>query len=67
MRNIPRYPRKMPPKYEKWLPKFTGNDVVNTEDHMRNFHAFFQLHPINDDAKELAMKLFFSTLHDGAR
>ena len=37
MKNIPRYPRKMPPRYEKWLPKFTGNDVVNAEDHMSNF------------------------------
>jgi hypothetical protein len=29
--------------------------------------AFFQLHPISDDAEDLAMKLFSATLHDGAR
>jgi hypothetical protein len=67
MTNILGYPRKMPPKYEKWLPKFTGNDVVNAEDHMTNFWAFFHIHPISDDAEDLAMKLFSSTLHDGTR
>jgi hypothetical protein len=64
---IPGYPRQKPPKYENWLPKFTGNDVVNVEDHMINFSAFIQLHPINDDAEYIAMKFFFATLHDGAR
>jgi hypothetical protein len=57
----------MPPRYEKWLPKFTCNDIVNVEDHMRNFWAFFQLHPISDDAEDLAMKLFFATLYTGSR
>jgi hypothetical protein len=61
------YPRQIPPKYEKWLPKFTKNDVISVEDHMRNFWAFFQLHPISDDVEYLAMKLFSATLHDGTR
>jgi hypothetical protein len=56
----------MPPRYEKWLPKFTSNDVFNVEDHMGNFWAFFQLHPISDDAEDLEMKLFSATLYDGA-
>jgi hypothetical protein len=34
---------------------------------MRNFWAFFQLHPISDDVEYLAMKLFSATLYDGAR
>ena len=67
MTAIPSYPRQMPPKYEKWLPKFTGNDVISAEDHMRNFWAFFQLHPISDYVEYFAMKLFSATLHDGAR
>jgi hypothetical protein len=67
MTNIPGYPRKMPPRYEKWLPIFTGNDVVSAEDYMSNFWAFFQLHPISDDVEDLATKLFSATLHDGAR
>jgi hypothetical protein len=64
---IPSYPRQMLPKYEKWLPKFTRNDVISVEDHMSNFWAFFQLHPISDDAEYSAMKLFFATLYDGTR
>jgi hypothetical protein len=67
MTAIPGYLRQMPPKYEKWLPKFTGNDVIGVEDHMSNFWAFFQLHPISDDAEDLAMKLLSVALHDGAR
>ena len=57
----------MPPKYDKWLLKFTVNDLVSVEDHMSNFWAFFKLHPISDDVEDLAMKLFSATLHDGAR
>jgi hypothetical protein len=58
------YPRQMPPKYEKWLPKFTGTDEISVEENMSNFWAFFQLHPISDDAEDLVMKLFSTTLLD---
>jgi hypothetical protein len=34
---------------------------------MSNFWAFFQLHPINDDAEDLVLKLFSATLHGNAR
>jgi hypothetical protein len=64
---IPGYPRQMPPKYEKWLPKFTCTDAINVEEKMSNFWAFFQLHPISDDAKDLVMKLLFATLYDASR
>jgi hypothetical protein len=37
MSAIPGYPRKMPPKYEKWLPKFTGTDATSVEEHMSSF------------------------------
>jgi hypothetical protein len=57
----------MPPRYEKWLPKFTGSDEKNVEDHMRDFFSFFQLHPVSDDVEDLAMKLFSNTLHDNAK
>jgi hypothetical protein len=67
MTNIPGYPRKMPTRYDKWLPKFTGNDVVSIEDHMSNFYAFFHIHPISDDVEYLAMNFFSATLYDGAR
>jgi hypothetical protein len=61
------YPRQMPPKYEKWLPKFTGTDATSAKEHMSNFWAFFQLHPISDDAEDLVMKLFSATLYDAVR
>jgi hypothetical protein len=41
MSAIPGYPRQMPPKYEKWLPKFTDTDATSAEEHMSNFWAFF--------------------------
>jgi hypothetical protein len=34
---------------------------------MRNFWAFFQLHPISDDVEDLVMKLFSATLYDASR
>jgi hypothetical protein len=67
MSAIPGYPRQMPPKYEKWLPKFTGTDATSAEEHTSNFWAFFQLHPINDDVEDLVMKLFSATLYDASR
>jgi hypothetical protein len=57
----------MPPRYEKWLARFTGSDEENAEDHMSDFWAFFQLHPIGDDAEDLAMKLLSATLHGTVR
>jgi hypothetical protein len=67
MSKIPGYTRKMPPRYEKWLPRFTGNDEENPKKHVRDFYAFFRLHPISDDGEDLAMKLFYATLHDNVR
>jgi hypothetical protein len=63
---IPGYPRQMPPKYEKWLPKFIGTNAISAEEHMSNFWAFFQLHCISDDAEDLVMKSFSTTLYDAS-
>jgi hypothetical protein len=67
MSKILGYPRQMPPKYKKWLPRFTGSDGERVNNHMSNFWAFFQLHPISDDAKDLVMKLFSATLYGNDR
>jgi hypothetical protein len=67
MSKIPGYPRQMPPKYEKWLPRFTGSDGERVDFHMSDFWAFFQLHPVSDDAEDLVMKLFSATLYGNAR
>jgi hypothetical protein len=49
------------------VPKFTGTDATSVEEHMSSFWAFFQLHPISDDAEDLVMKIFSATLYDVAR
>jgi hypothetical protein len=67
MSKIPGCPRQMPPKYEKWLPRFTGSDGERTDYHMIDFWSFFQLHLISFDAEDLVMKLFSATLHGNAR
>jgi hypothetical protein len=66
MNEISRYPRQMPPRYVKWIPKFTGSDEENVEDHIHDFWELFQLHPISDDVEDLAMNIFSATLHENA-
>jgi hypothetical protein len=57
----------MPPWYKIWLPRFISIDGERPDYHMRNLWAFFQHHPVSDDAEDLVMKLFSSTLHGEAR
>jgi len=57
----------MPPKYKNWLPRFTSSDRERADYHMGDFWAFFQFHPVSDGAEDLAMKLFFATIHGNAR
>jgi len=66
MSEILGYHRQIPPRYIKWLPKFTGDDEVRSEDHMSNLWAFFKLHPISIDIEDIAMKCFSATLHGNA-
>jgi hypothetical protein len=67
MSKIPGYPRKMSPKYERWLPRFTGSDGERDDHHMDDLFSYFQLHPVGDDAEDVVMKLFSATLHENAR
>jgi hypothetical protein len=67
MSEILGYPRNIPSRCEKCVPKFTGSDKNNVEDHIHEFWALFQLQPISDDVEYLEMKLFSYTLHDDAR
>jgi len=57
----------MPLMFEKWLSKFSGNDVTIAEEHLDNVWAYFQLNPVSDDTKDVVMKLFSSTFTDDAR
>jgi hypothetical protein len=67
MSKIPGYPRKMPPLYEDFLPRFAGINGECPESHMRRFWDFFQCFPISDEAEDLVMKLFSASLHGRAR
>jgi hypothetical protein len=67
MSEIPGYPRKMPPCYEDFLPRFAGIKGECPESHMRRFWEFFEYFPIDDEAEDVVMKLFFASLHGEAR
>jgi hypothetical protein len=67
MSEIPGYPRRMPPRYEDFLPRFAGIDEECPKSHMRRFWKFFQHFPVSDEAEDLVMKLFSASLHGEAR
>jgi hypothetical protein len=67
MSKIPGYPRRMPPFYKNWLPRFAGIGGESPDYHMSKLWAFFQYHPASDEAEDLVMKLFSASLHGEAR
>jgi hypothetical protein len=67
MNDIPGYPRKMPPHYEDFLPRFAGINGECPESHMIRFWKFFEHFPIDDEAEDVVMKLFSASLHGEAR
>jgi hypothetical protein len=67
MSKIPGYPRRMPPFYKNWLPRFVGIDGESPDYHMSKLWAFFQYRPVSDEAEDLVMKLFSASLHGEAR
>jgi hypothetical protein len=67
MSKIMRYPRRMPPFYKNWFPRFVGIDEERPDYHMSKFCNFFQYRPVSDEAEYLVMKLFSASLHGEAR
>jgi hypothetical protein len=67
MRKIPGYPRKMPLSYKEWVPRFFGRDGESPDYHMSRFWEFFQHFPVRDEAEDIVMKLFSSSLHEEAK
>jgi hypothetical protein len=57
----------MPPFYKNWLPRFAGINGESPDYHMSKFSEFFQYFPVSDEAEDLVIKLFFASLHGGAR
>jgi hypothetical protein len=67
MSAIQGYPHAMPQKFDKWLPKFPGNNVITVEEHVDAFYMCFQNHPLNNDDEDVVMKLFVASLVEDAR
>ena len=67
MSKIPGYPRRMPPFYKSWLPRFASINGESLDYHMNKFWAFFQYRLVCDEAEDLVMKRFSASLHGEAR
>jgi hypothetical protein len=57
----------MPAIEGRWLPRFTGSDGERDDFHMNDFYSYFGLHPVDDDAEDVVMKIFPTTLHKNAK
>jgi hypothetical protein len=57
----------MPLVSKRWLPRFTGSNGESTDFHMNEFYSYFVLHPVDDDAEDVVMKIFPTTLHGNAK
>ena len=67
MIKIPGYPGQMPRIEGRWLSIFTGSDRERDDFHMNEFYSYFALHPIDNDAEYVVMKIFPTTLHGNAK
>jgi len=67
MNKIPGYPRQMPPISKRWLPRFTSSDGERADFHVDNFYSYFGLHPVDDNAEDIVIKIFPTTLHGNAK
>jgi hypothetical protein len=57
----------MPDKYDKWLPKFLGNNVITAEEHIAYFYSKVGDHKIPRDHEDVVMKLFEMSLDEEAK
>jgi hypothetical protein len=49
MTSINGFPHALPDKYNKWLPKFTGNNVITVEKHLLDFYWVVGEHSIPNE------------------
>jgi hypothetical protein len=59
-------PGKYLSRYEEFLPRFAGINGESPDYHMSQFWEFFQHFPVRDEAEDIVMKLFSSSLHGEA-
>jgi hypothetical protein len=64
MANIPGYPNNMSKESHKWLPKFTGNNVIIVEEHIDAIVVAMEDNDIEHE--DVVMKLLASSLDEDA-
>jgi hypothetical protein len=64
MYNIQGYPNNMTKEVNKWFPKFPGNNVITTEDHI--YVIGRDMDNVGIEHEDVAMKLFTSSLIEEA-
>jgi hypothetical protein len=57
----------MPKKYNKWLPKFAGNNVIIVEDHLAKFYDAASEANDPQDHGDVVMKPFSLSLEEDAK
>jgi hypothetical protein len=67
MSRIQGYPHNMPDKFEKWLPKFSRNNVITAQDHLSSFYNVLGIHLVPNESEDVVMKLFSISLEENAR
>jgi hypothetical protein len=65
MATIPGYPNNMPKESHKWLPKFTGNNVITPEEHLDAIGVAMEDNSIEHE--DVAMKLLATSLDEDAK
>jgi hypothetical protein len=58
-------PHALPKKYQKWLPKFQGNNVISAQTHVRAFEDILTEKEVEHE--DVVMKLFILSLEEDAR
>jgi hypothetical protein len=61
------YPQNMPDKYNKWLPKFLGNNIIIAKEHISNFYYSLGEHEVPTENEDVVMKLFSFSLEENSK
>jgi len=61
------YPHNMIDKFEKWLQKFSGNNVITAEQHLSSLCGVFEHHLVPNDHEDVVMKHFSISLEENER
>jgi hypothetical protein len=65
MATIPRYPNTMPKESHKWLPKFTGNNVITPKENLDDIGVAMKCNGIEHE--DVVMKLLVMSLDEDVK